>query len=230
MEKIAILTISTGKYIKLFENLKNSVFEKFLPNHEKTIFLFTDCKYESTNNIRVNTITHLPWPLNTLLRFNYFNSIIDELKNYDIIYYVDSDIMVNDVVDNEVIPINNEIIAAKHYWYEEQLGTYETTNKNSTSYVESSDLMVGHYCQACFFGAKTCDFIKMNSTLHNNIIEDLKNNTIAIWHDESHFNKYLLNTQCTRLHTGYTHPSIYDIKDNKNPVKLLHKNAKICGV
>ena len=37
MEKIAIVTIATGKYISLFDELKNSVFEKFLPNHEKTI-------------------------------------------------------------------------------------------------------------------------------------------------------------------------------------------------
>ena len=45
MKKIAILTISTGKYIQLFENLKKTILINFLPNYEKTIFLFTDNDY-----------------------------------------------------------------------------------------------------------------------------------------------------------------------------------------
>ena len=71
----------------------------------------------------------------------------------------------------------------------------------------------------------TIDFIKMNSTLNKNVIQDFKNNTIAIWHDESHLNKYLLNVPCKRLHSGYAHPSVYDNILNKNIVKLLHKNS-----
>ena len=43
MEKIAIVTIATGKYISLFENLKSTIFDKFLVGHEKTIFFYTDC-------------------------------------------------------------------------------------------------------------------------------------------------------------------------------------------
>ena len=85
MKKIAILTISTGKYIQLFENLKKTILINFLPNYEKTIFLFTDNDYVETNNIKIKKILHLPWPLNTLLRFNYFNTIIEELKENFII-------------------------------------------------------------------------------------------------------------------------------------------------
>lgn len=150
MEKIAILTIASGKYINLFKNLHKSIFEKFLPNHEKTIFLFTDTDYES-DNVKVKKITHLPWPLNTLLRFYYFNKIINELNDYDVIYYIDSDMIVYDVIDCEIIPTENEIIAVKQYWYENLIGTYETTNEKSTAYVEKSQLSVGQYCQACFF-------------------------------------------------------------------------------
>ena len=225
MEKIAIVTIATGKYISLFENLKSTIFDKFLVDHEKTIFLYTDCDYPETINVKVKKILHLPWPLNTILRFNYFNTVIDELKQYDLIYYMDSDIIVNDLIDDEIIPKHNEIIAVQHYWYENLIGTYETKNEKSTAYVDENNLSVGQYCQACFFGAKTIDFIKMNSTLNKNVIQDFKNNTIAIWHDESHLNKYLLNVPCKRLHSGYAHPSVYDNILNKNIVKLLHKNS-----
>lgn len=226
MENIAILTIATGKYISLFEELQKSVFEKFLPNHKKTIFLFTDCdELKFVNDIKIKKISHLPWPLNTLLRFYYFSLIENELKNYDIIYYLDSDIIVHNNIDEEVIPIDNEIIATKHYWYENKIGIYEKQNKISTAYIDESYSTLGNYCQACFFGAKTNEFIKMNSVLNKNITEDLKNNIIAVWHDESHFNKYILNIPCKRLHIGYCHPSHIDFKHNINLIKLLHKNS-----
>ena len=88
MEKIAIVTIATGKYISLFHGLQKSIFEKFLTVYDKTIFLFTDSDYTQSNNIKINKILHLPWPLNTLLRFNYFNTIKEQLKEYDLIYYI----------------------------------------------------------------------------------------------------------------------------------------------
>lgn len=228
MEKIAILTIASGKYIELFENLRRSIFTKFLTNYEKTIFLFTDVDYKS-DNVKVQKITHLPWPLNTLLRFYYFNKIINQLKDYDVVYYIDSDMIVYDFIDCEIIPTKNEIISVKQYWYENLIGTYETTNKKSTAYVEESQLSVGQYCQACFFGANYNTFSKMNSVLNENINQDLKNNIIAIWHDESHFNKYILSNSCKRLHTGYAHPTNVDIKENKNTIKLLHINSNGCG-
>lgn len=228
---IAILTIATGRYISLFNELEKSIFDKFLTKHNKTIFLFTDQdNLKLLDRVKIKKITHLPWPLNTLLRFNYFNTVIDELKNYDIIYYLDSDIVVYNTVDEEIIPINNEIIATKQYWFENTIGTYEISNKNSTAYVEKSTLTAGQYCQACFFGAKTSEFITMNSVLNKNIIEDFKNNTIAVWHDESHFNKYILNVPCRRLHTGYCHPNHEDINSNINPIKLLHKNSHSTGI
>jgi hypothetical protein len=49
------------------------------------------------------------------------------------------------------------------------------------------------YCQACFFGAYKDVFFKLSDDLRNNINLDLKNNVISKWHDESHFNKYILN-------------------------------------
>ena len=59
MEKIAIISIATGRYISLFDNLQKSIFEKFLPNYEKTIFLFTDSEYYHGDNIKINKILHL---------------------------------------------------------------------------------------------------------------------------------------------------------------------------
>jgi len=226
MEKIAILTIATGKYISLFEELKNSIFEKFLPNHEKTIFLFTDCEYKSCDNLKINKITHLPWPLNTLLRFYYFNTIVDQLKHYDIIYYIDSDVVVYNNINEDIFPNNvDEIVAAQHFWEFKCIHPYDD-NKKSTAYVDTTiDGFDPTYCQACFFGAKTDAFIKLLTNLKNNINIDFKNNIIAKWHDESHFNKYILNTPTKILPSSYTHPVVIPLDQNPNGVKLIHGNA-----
>jgi hypothetical protein len=224
MEKVAILTIATGKYIKLFPNFIENIKLKFLPNHNKTLFLFTDQHVDYDNVIK---ISHLPWPLCTLLRFYYFKQIETTLHQYDIIYYIDVDMIIHDIIDEEVIPENEEIIAAKHYWYDTSKGLYET-NISSTAYVNSDDL-IGKYCQGCFYGAKSISFINMINQLNSNVIEDLKKNVIAVWHDESHFNKYILEHPCKRLHTGYTHPESYNFTLNNNPIKILHKNANTAG-
>jgi hypothetical protein len=228
MAKIALLTIATDKYTSFLEPLHKSIFLKFLPNHDKQLFVFTDkdINYLNTQIIKIN---HLPWPITTLMRFFYFTNIVDVLKTFDYVYYIDCDMLVHSTIDEEILPINNEIVATKHFYLENSTGTYET-NAKSTAYVEVTDVLYGKYCQACFFGANSQTFIKMSEELNQNINIDLKNNYIAFWHDESHFNKYILNNPCMLLHSGYTHPPRIHEKDNKNPIKLLHLNAHTAGI
>lgn len=223
MEKIAILTISTGKYIELFEKLQKTIFSNFLPNYEKTVFLFTDSDYSETNNIKISKILHLPWPINTLLRFHYFSDIKDQLLNYDHIYYIDSDVIINNVIDNEIIPNRDEIITVQHFWEFKCLHPYED-NKKSLAYVDVNDPnFIPEYCQACFFGSNKQIFLQMIEDLKVNINTDLKNNVIAKWHDESHFNKYILNRPKKILGNNYNHPLSEAIKEND--VKLIHGNV-----
>ena len=226
MKKIAILTISTGKYIQLFENLKKTILINFLPNYEKTIFLFTDNDYVETNNIKIKKILHLPWPLNTLLRFNYFNTIIEELKEYDLIYYIDSDVIIHNIINEEIFPNNsNDIVCVEHFWEFKCSYPYEN-NKSSTAYVDVTDLNFNpEYCQACFFGAYKDVFFKLSDDLRNNINLDLKNSVISKWHDESHFNKYILNKSKKILNSSYNHPTSIPLNQNLNGIKIIHGNV-----
>ena len=41
-----------------------------------------------------------------------------------------------------------------------------------------------------FYGAFLLDFIKLCNINYINILTDLKNNYIAIWHDESYINRF----------------------------------------
>lgn len=226
MEKIAIITIATGKYSDLFANFKNKLQQYFLPNKQTDIFLFTD-------NLNIGHelsiyIPHLPWPLCTLLRFYHINHHKDRFKDYDYIYYLDVDMIANSLIDDVILPNNNEIICVKHYWCNKSVDQYENTNMKSTAYVNSDELFKYEYCQACFFGARTNSFLEMSDILNENINIDLKNNIIAKWHDESHLNKYILSHPHKSLHQGYAHP--INFPNVNNEVKFIHKNANAWGL
>lgn len=225
---IGILTIATGNYSKLFPNFKKEIIEKFLPIFNKNIFLFTDDLDVHHNNL-IN-IMHLPWPLCTLLRFHYINKHEKLFLNFDYLYYIDVDMIPYSLIDEEVLPDKNEIVCALHYWQQDSFESYENSNSKSTAFVNLTNQFENKYCQGCFFGAKTDAFLSMSTTLEKNINEDLKNNIIAKWHDESHLNKYIISHPYKALNSGYTHPHVIPIDQNKNKVKFIHKNANSFGL
>ena len=63
------------------------------------------------------------------------------------------------------------------------------------------------YYAGGFNGGKPKHFLKMSKTIVNNIEKDFENNLIAVWHDESHMNRYLLNNPPTvELTPSYCYP------------------------
>ena len=54
-----------------------------------------------------------------------------------------------------------------------------------------------YYCNGGFNGGKTEVFMKMADTIAERVDEDLKNNVVALWHDESHMNRYLIDNPPT---------------------------------
>ena len=95
MKKIAILYIATGKYIEFWDRFYNECEQYFLRNHEKTYFIWTDAdEFTHQNNLRVHTIyqEQLHWPFPTLLRFKFFRTQKELLKDYDYIYFFNANI------------------------------------------------------------------------------------------------------------------------------------------
>ena len=90
--KICILTIATNKYIHFVQELYDNIEEFFLPGHEKTCLLFTDHELEEvSDNVRVHTIDHEPYPMPTLKRYNYFMKEKDFILEHDYCFYFDVD-------------------------------------------------------------------------------------------------------------------------------------------
>jgi len=158
----------------------------------------------------------IEWPYPTLLRYNLFLNQEEYLKKFDYIFYCDLDMRFVNIVGDEVL--GNGLTAAQHPMYalrREYLPPYEPDNK-STAYIPRPGRVVTEngkprfeplYFAGGFQGGKTIKFIKAMKVMKQNIDQDLKRGYVAIWNDESHWNKYLFeNSPSVVLSPSYIYP------------------------
>ena len=189
--KILILTIATNKYIQFVERLYDNIEEKFLNGHEIQGLLFTEHDVETSDNIKVSQIDHEPWPMPTLKRYNYFVKEKDYISQFDYCYYFDVDMGIVSEVGDEVL---SDLVATMHPYqsfYPKEQRTYDR-NPKSFAYVPPGEEGELYYAGG-FNGGSTKRFLEMAEVLADRVNKDLENGVIALWHDESHMNRYLID-------------------------------------
>jgi histo-blood group ABO system transferase len=77
------------------------------------------------------------------------------------------------------------------------------------------------YFAGGFNGGSSIEFLKMCDKISTNIEKDLQNGYIAIWHDESHLNRYFLDNPPTKiLDPGYCYPESWGLPFSKKLLAL----------
>jgi len=194
--KICILTIATNKYIQFVERLLNNIEENFLEGHEIQCLLFTDHEIEeSSDNVRIAQVDHEPWPMPTLKRYNYFMREKEFISQFDYCFYFDVDMGIVDKVGDEVL---SDLVATMHPYqsfYQPKDRSYDR-NPKSLAYVAPGDEGELYYAGG-FNGGKTERFLEMSEVLADRVSKDLENDVIALWHDESQMNRYLIDNPPT---------------------------------
>lgn len=208
--KIAILYICTGKYNQFFKGFYESAMKFFLPEHEKTFFVWTDNDHiaDGLNNV---TVTHKEcqgFPLDSLFRFEMFLDVEKELADYDYIFFIQSNAKFLQSVGEEILPDDSGLsigiwggVMLKRPAY---LYPYER-NKKSLAYVAPYGKNYIYY-MAGINGGRTKDYMDMVRTLAHNIRDDYNRNIIAKVHDQSHINAYLRNHRCKIISPEYCWP------------------------
>tara|TARA_B100001109_G_scaffold132278_1_gene107580 strand:+ start:1943 stop:2638 length:696 start_codon:yes stop_codon:yes gene_type:complete len=189
--KICILTIATNKYIQFVEKLYDNIDDHFLNGHEIEGIIFTDQEVESSDNIKISQIEHEPWPVPTLKRYNYFMKEADHISNYDYCFYFDVDMGIVDKVGDEVL---GDLVATMHPYqsFAPKIQRSYDRNPKSLAYVPLYD-EGEHYYAGGFNGGSTKRFLEMADVIADRVNKDLENDIIALWHDESHLNRYLID-------------------------------------
>ena len=225
MIKVGILYVCTGKYVTFWEDFFKSAEAKLLTECEKHYFIFTDAGAvfgeENCNRIHRIYQENLGWPGNTLYRYHIFCRNSDVLQNMDYLFFINANVIVNEKVrEEEFLPVDEALLFVQHPLFYNKPSydfTYER-RKKSTAYIPFGEGSV-YICGGCN-GGKTADYMKMAHHIAENVDIDDKNGVVAIWHDESHINRYLVDCQKNNipykiLDPGYCYPDEFDFPFHK---------------
>jgi hypothetical protein len=223
--KIAFLSIATNKYInyipKLFESLDKYAFNDNDVQLSLLVFTNQNISFKPSNKIQgiTTNVTHVPFPLVSLLRYHYYYAVKEQLQNFDYIYHLDCDLEIVKPISKEIL---GERVCVEHPgmnkdYTHRQLFPYDY-NSSSKAYVPPN--LGTCYYQNCLQGGSSLEFIKMCSLLKDNIEVDLRNNYIARWHDESYMNCYMAyNPPTIVLPKTYAYPEKWEHRED---IKILH--------
>lgn len=199
--KVGLLIVATGKYDRFVDPLIESARKHFCKDQEVTYFIFTEGKItEASDIVRVHQ-SKMGWPYDTMLRNAIYLDHKDLFASQDYLYAIDADMLFVDTVGTEIF---GERVAALHFGFIGKRGTYET-DPRSLAYVGQGE--GDYYFAGGFFGGSREEFVQILSKTTRQIYDDLSSGIIALWHDESHWNRYCIDHPPTViLSPSYCHP------------------------
>jgi hypothetical protein len=146
------------------------------------------------------------YPDATLLRYHTMLTQQPLLLSYDNIFYADADAkFVAPVAESDIL--SNGITATVHagYFVRNTQGSPEK-NPRSTAYLP---FVRQYYCGG-FNGGTSQAFLQMAETIRAGVNTDKTRGIVAIWHDESHLNRYLFDHPPARvLSPSFCYPEGY---------------------
>lgn len=216
--KVAIAFIGTSKYLNFLPQYYEKIHENFLPNTEKTFLVFTDGEGDYPEDVKVYSQEHLEWPYITLTRFEILNKSREEIAKHDWLVFLDADTLVVDKVLEEDFFSDKPFFGVWHPCHNLGMpphnkvpGAFET-NPNSLACMDLSlDNYPQYYYQGCLWGGRVPEVLDMIDILENRVKKDLENGVIAVWHDESHLNKFLNENPgiVNTLGPEYAYPEVF---------------------
>ncbi len=244
MKKIGILYICTGKYDIFWKDFYLSC-EKYLLNDidengnkkfEKHYFVWTDSKEifneDIDNNIYKFYQENLGWPGNTLMRFDMFLSRKNELEKMDYIFFFNANCLIlENISEKYFLPdIENKeyLMAALHPGFfnkNRKVFTYENKNIDSLAFISENE--GEKYFMGALNGGVAKNFLEACEIMNTNTKKDLEKNIIAIFHDESHWNRYLVGRNDIKiLGPEYLKPEDWNLRLDKNIKCIIRDKYK----
>ena len=213
--KVGLLIVATGKYDQFVEPLIQSARKHFCADQEVTYFVFANGNIPQADDIVHVYQNKLGWPYDTMMRNAIYNQHKELFTAQDYLFALDADMLFVDTVGSEIL---GERVATLHPGYVGTLGTYET---DPLSLACVGDDEGEGYFAGGFFGGSREEFLKIISITTLRILDDLSRDIIAIWHDESHWNRYCIDHPPTVvLSPSYCSPDALEVEYPKKLIAL----------
>jgi len=244
MHRAGVIFVGLGRYFDaFFVEYRAAVRRWLLPGAAKTIYVVTDPEHAQHAALRADDVcleqiddpAARAWPMPTLLRFAFIQRLAARLRQTSHIVFLDADCAVcRPVALDELLPAGKRLFGVRHPWYLHKTGTFET-DRRSRACVDPARDDTSIYWQGCLWGGVTEAVLAMSRELAGRIEADLAQGTIALWHDESHLNRYFIDHKPE----VYTVPPEYAVPEQLHrtpqrraalgigPAKIIHREGQI---
>ncbi len=228
---IGILYVATGKYTFFWKDFFESAEKNLFEGQTKKYFVFTDQPEFFSgygDSVIALKIPHLQWPYPTLFRYKYFLQYAEVLSSCDYLFFFNSNMIILRKVGNDILPSGNQkLVVLKHPGYfrsGKRRFPYER-NPNSTAYIPHGKGR--YYFAGGLHGGYTVDFLEMAKVIQSNVEADEHKDLIAVWHDESHLNKYMLEfDEKLILGPRYGYPEGWCLLVGVPKIRIIDKSKK----
>ena len=224
---VAIIFIGTNKYLNFFPKYYETCEELLFPGVKKQYYVFTDGGIfgdEIPDHITAIKIPHKEWPSITLERYHTILLAEELIQEHDWLLFLDADMRVDAIVNSEeVLNDEKDFIAVHHPCH------YNTGTGDFERRPESEACVTGEplqYYQGCLWGGKMEAVIPMMKLLRDRVDKDYSNDIIAVWHDESHLNRFFIENhdRVFAIPPDYAFPEIYPDYPYKRKIVHLAKD------
>jgi hypothetical protein len=227
--KVGIISFATGNYHIFARGFYRSCDEHFFARQKEfqvSYFLFTDDQaltVQTERQFHKILIPHLRWPGPTLKRYHFISKHAAQFKEMDYLFYSDIDMKFVDFCGPEIL---GSRVATQHPGYAGTEGTPERDSRSKAYIPEGSKSQ--YFCGG-FNGGSRGEYLKMAKSCGQAIEEDFAKNIVAVWHDESHLNRYFFDhSPETILTPSYCFdPKQENLKGKYRPILYaLHKTDR----
>lgn len=198
--KIGILYIATGRYWIFWEEFYRSAEKYFLADCQKEYFVFSDTIMgEESRSQEVKPHVHyiyqekLGWPYDTLKRFDIFLRVDSLLKELDYLFFCNANMEFVSPIFREDLFLGGDkpLLAFKHPGFVDIHPRDFTYDRNplSRAYIPVGE--GSYYCMGGLNGGRSFDYLRLCRELKRRIDDDERRGVMALWHDESHLNRYV---------------------------------------
>ena len=219
---IGLCIVATGEYDAYAQKLIESARTHFCKNHKVKFFVFTNGTIEAASDVVIVPQDRLGWPYDGLKRFHIYEAHQYLFKDVDYLFAADADMLFVAPVGDEIL---SDLVGTQHPRFVGKRGAYEknTASKACVNRNEGKIYFSGGFC-----GGKKEELLKLIHQTIGQINADLQKGFIAVWHDESHLNRYFVDHPPTRiLDPSYCYPENWQIPYPKKIVALDKNHAEM---
>jgi histo-blood group ABO system transferase len=208
--RVALIAIATAKYTSFIPQWIESAQRHFFPGCDREFIVFSDQNIDGPFTRLY--VQHHPWPGVTLRRYHTMLSESSHLAGFDYLFHVDIDMrFVGDVAD-EIC--GEGLTATIHPGFAyKRVGAYTYERRAESMACTHNGT---RYYAGAFQGGRTVDSLRAWEEMAEDIDTDAARGITAVWHDESHWNRYLADhPPAIALSLKYCCPENWPVEDRR---------------